>query len=60
MEEHKIKSIRDLEKLIQKKSKEMQKLAAELEFEKAAEVRDTIAILRETLLSLMGQSEGPE
>ncbi len=60
IEEHKIKSIRDLERLIQKKTKEMQKLAAELEFEKAAEVRDTIAILRETLLSLMGGAETNE
>jgi excinuclease ABC subunit B len=60
LEENKVKSIRDLERLIQKKTKEMQKLAAELEFEKAAEVRDTIAILRETLLTMMGQGDDPE
>ncbi len=60
LSEHKIKSIKDLERLIQKKTKEMQKLAAELDFEKAAEVRDTIAILRETLLVTMGQEGDAE
>ncbi len=55
LKEHHIKNQRELEKLITKKTKEMQKLAAELDFEKAAEVRDTIAALKDTLLAYAGE-----
>lgn len=54
LKEHKVKNAREVEKLILKKTKEMQKLAAELDFEKAAEVRDTIAALKDTLLAFSG------
>lgn len=55
LKEHKVKNSREIEKLIMKKTKEMQKLAAELDFEKAAEVRDTIAALKDTLLAFSGE-----
>ncbi len=57
LKENDVKSVKELEKLITRKSKEMQKLAAELEFEKAAELRDTIAALKDTLLAYMDQTE---
>lgn len=57
LKENNVKSVRELEKLITRKSKEMQKLAANLEFEKAAELRDTIAALKDTLLAYMDQTE---
>ena len=44
------RSQKSLEDLIKKKSREMKKAAAELEFEKAAELRDMIARLKERLL----------
>lgn len=56
LSENNVKNITQLEKLIQKKQKEMQKLAAELEFEKAAEIRDTIAALKDTMLAYMDQT----
>ena len=37
-------------KLIQKKTKEMKKAAADLEFERAAEIRDTISALKDRLI----------
>ncbi|NRA63678.1 MAG: excinuclease ABC subunit UvrB [Pseudobacteriovorax sp.] len=49
-DEKDFKSIKSLEKLIQQKTKEMKKKAAELDFEKAAEIRDLIGILKERLL----------
>lgn len=39
-----------LEKLIRKKSREMKKAAADLDFEAAAELRDTIAAMKELLM----------
>lgn len=42
-----IKSTEQLDKLIRKKTKEMQKAAGELEFEKAALIRDEISDLKE-------------
>jgi excinuclease ABC subunit B len=56
LSEHNVKSVRELEKLIQRKQKEMQKAAAGLEFEKAAEIRDTIAALKDTLLVYMDET----
>ncbi|HYX39384.1 MAG TPA: excinuclease ABC subunit UvrB [Oligoflexus sp.] len=56
LSEHNVKSVRELEKLIQRKQKEMQKAAAELEFEKAAEIRDTVAALKDTLLVYMDET----
>lgn len=56
--DHNIKSTKALEKLIKQKSKEMKKLAADLEFEKAAELRDMIASLKERLL-VFGGDESP-
>jgi excinuclease ABC subunit B len=56
LSEHNVKSVRELEKLITRKQKEMQKAAAELEFEKAAEIRDTIAALKDTLLVYMDEA----
>jgi excinuclease ABC subunit B len=56
LSEHSIKTIGQLEKLIKKKSKEMQKHAAELDFERAAEIRDTIAALKDTMLAFMDQT----
>ena len=47
-----IKNARQLEKLIADKTKKMQKAAKDLDFEKAAKLRDTIAALKETLLAL--------
>ena len=43
-------STKALEKLIVKKTKEMKKAAAALEFEKAAELRDMISVLKDRLL----------
>lgn len=57
LSEHSIKSIHELEKLIKRKQKEMQKAAAELEFEKAAEIRDVVAALKDALLTYMETSE---
>jgi excinuclease ABC subunit B len=56
LSEHNVKSVRELEKLITRKQKEMQKAAAELDFEKAAEIRDTIAALKDTLLVYMDEA----
>ncbi len=56
LSENKVKSVAELEKLIKKKTKEMQKFAADLDFEKAAEVRDTIAALKDKLLAFMDQT----
>ena len=56
LSEHQVKSISQLEKLIKKKSKEMAKYAAELDFEKAAEVRDVVAALKDTMLAFMDQT----
>jgi len=56
LSEHDVKSVAQLEKLIKKKSKEMQKFAADLDFERAAEVRDIVAALKDTLLAFMDQT----
>ena len=56
LSEHQVKSMAQLEKLIKKKSKEMQKYAADLDFEKAAEVRDVVAALKDTMLAFMDQT----
>ena len=56
LSEHKVKSVKELEKLIMRKQKEMQKAAAELEFEKAAELRDTVAALKDALLVYMDET----
>ena len=45
-----VESAAGLDELIRKKQKEMKKLAAELEFEKAAELRDEISELKELML----------
>lgn len=45
-----IQSTAELDALIRKKQKEMKKLASELEFEKAAELRDEITELKELML----------
>ena len=55
--EHKVKSIKSLEKLIANKSKEMKAAAAKLEFEKAAELRDLIQVLKDRLIVLAGETE---
>ncbi len=54
--EHGIKTTQALEKLIVQKTKEMKKYAAELEFEKAAELRDMIASLKDRLLVFGGEN----
>lgn len=61
LSENSVKSMAQLEKLIKKKTKEMQKLAAELDFERAAEVRDTIATLKDAMLAFMddGSKDSP-
>ena len=51
MKQYQIESTKQLEKLIAKKTKEMKTHAEKLEFEKAAELRDMIASLKETLLA---------
>lgn len=53
LSENSVKNIAQLEKLIKKKTKEMQKFAAELDFERAAEIRDTIAGLKDAMLAFM-------
>ena len=45
------KDVRDLDKVIRKKNKEMLKAAGELEFEKAASLRDEISKLREIMMT---------
>lgn len=50
VKEHNARNTKSLETLISKKTKEMKKAAAKLEFEKAAELRDMIAILKERLI----------
>ncbi|MFW7379562.1 MAG: excinuclease ABC subunit UvrB [Oligoflexus sp.] len=54
--EHKAKTVKDLEKLISKKTKEMQQAAAKLNFEQAAELRDLIAGLKDRLLVHAGEN----
>ncbi len=54
--EHAVKNLAQLEKLIKKKTKEMQKHAADLDFEKAAELRDVVAALKDTLLAFMDET----
>ena len=49
LKELKIKSLAELERQIIKKRKEMEKAASDLEFEKAAELRDPSFIKRSTL-----------
>ena len=55
----KISSMPQLETLFKKKTKEMRCLAEKLEFEKAAEVRDVIQALKDTLVAYGGKTEGP-
>jgi excinuclease ABC subunit B len=56
----KIKSTEDLDKVIRKKTQEMKKAASALNFEKAAEIRDTIAALRDLYLSFGPDEGAPE
>ena len=51
LKELKIKSLAELERQIIKKRKEMKKAASDLDFEKAAELRDQIAVLRDQRLA---------
>ncbi|MBF0443172.1 MAG: UvrB/UvrC motif-containing protein, partial [Oligoflexales bacterium] len=51
-----IKNSEDLDKIIRKKTKEMKKAASELNFEKAAEIRDAINELKD-LLMVFGHEE---
>jgi len=44
-----IKTVKDLDKLIKKKAKEMEKKAGELEFEDAANLRDEIASMKQLM-----------
>jgi excinuclease ABC subunit B len=46
-----VKNAAEMEKMIAKKQKEMKKYAAELEFEKAAALRDELGIMRDALLN---------
>jgi excinuclease ABC subunit B len=46
-----VKSASEMEKLIAKTQKDMKKYAAELEFEKAAALRDQLGIMRDALLN---------
>jgi excinuclease ABC subunit B len=50
LDEFEIDSIKSLEKLIQSKTKEMKKAAANLQFERAAELRDIVDALKDRLL----------
>ena len=50
MDEAQFKNVQQLEKEITKKTKEMRKAAADLDFEKAASLRDEVAHLRDLLL----------
>ncbi|NDE16999.1 excinuclease ABC subunit UvrB [bacterium] len=50
MDEAQFKNVQQLEKEITKKTREMRKAAAELDFEKAAGLRDEVAHLRDLLL----------
>lgn len=52
-----IKSARDIEKLITQKSKQMQKAAGALEFEKAAELRDEVNALKQYLIEFSDDSD---
>jgi excinuclease ABC subunit B len=49
-----------VEKTIREKSKAMQKAAAELDFEKAAELRDEIRSLKDLLLKHASQLEADD
>jgi excinuclease ABC subunit B len=46
-----VKNVKELDKLIKKRTKEMQKKASELEFEAAAELRDTIGAMKQLMLT---------
>ncbi len=52
-----IKSAAELDKMIRKKQKDMKKYAADLEFERAAEIRDEIGKLRDLMLRF-GDEDG--
>ena len=51
LKELKIKSLAELERQIIKKRKEMKKAASDLEFEKAAELRDQINFIKRSTLA---------
>lgn len=60
IQDHNIRTTSDLEKLIQKKSREMKKAAESLNFEQAAELRDAVAALKDLLLTWsQDQSQSP-
>ena len=50
-----VKSASEMEKLIAKTQKDMKKHAAELEFEKAAALRDQLGIMRDALLNFIDE-----
>jgi excinuclease ABC subunit B len=52
-----VNSVAELEALIKKKQKDMKKYAADLEFERAADLRDEVSKLREAMLALAGDSD---
>lgn len=45
-----VKSVRELDEMIRKKTKEMKKAASDLDFERAAELRDRIGELRDLMI----------
>lgn len=59
LEEAGVKSVQELDKLIKKLQKDMKKAAAELEFERAAELRDQLNELKSLLMKLDGGSDTP-
>jgi excinuclease ABC subunit B len=52
-----VKTPAEMEKLIAKKQKDMKKYAADLEFEKAASLRDEIAMMRDALLRFADEKD---
>ncbi len=52
-----VKSAVELDQMIRKKQKEMKKYAAQLEFERAADLRDEISRLRDLMLRFGGDEE---
>ncbi len=57
MKKYKIKTEKELDKLIRRKTKQMQKAAGELQFEEAAELRDEVNTLRDVLLKWGNEPE---
>jgi len=57
LETYKVKNLNQLEKLIAKKTKDMEKAAGKVEFEIAASLRDEVARLKDLFMRLQANDD---